>query len=728
MAEFNPQIPDPSNPDRDKGYIGYSEGFRPVPVQQAAPAKQFSQHVDRSAEIRAKGKSIFQDSLSKLFGPVIEATDQTVKTYIENTLTDKTNAIRDEYGVGAMAVQNTEAGGEVIGRPPLPAQLETSGKEVEGLTAAYQSGRLKDSQYWARLESMVRQMKTRFPGYRGEIDSMVSKLTGATPANVLRELIQREALDAAKASNETFKNEREYIESIVNSGEFNHIFGANRDPETVSYHEALIGVKNYRATKAGFEARAAELKARQEERAENVTVAVEQFSEDALTKIFPATREKILKDQGFDGWAGFQKFLTEVSLNPTPENQRRAEIAFRNLEIGVESALLQHKRDFYSGQGESPVITDEQANTAVNTVRAEMTAFRQYLTNKDYGTASANARMIEAMSSEAGRKLMDSNTFMRSKVGIEQSLGKDYATEFVTATPNAQAHINDAYAYYYSNRILAGDGNLSSFLTEAQQKKLNITSKEFNQVMDQTLTAITSPTTNADQKAKAAKILFSKENRDLIGSLSDGKVNSDPALPAAVFAKYTAPEVRDAMLAIRERHPEAFAAYKNYVTASFQTVMKQEIDNLNHVIQFNDDMDINYDPKADKLEVKVFPRGPTTWEESQQERGIQAAVERFNIKLAQIKPIYEAGQTSGAKVMRNFLDEAGFDLSSEGRRLVKQGSFGHRLWQVLRQTLADTEITRLQRGSPRPGEQGAVKLQDGGTSNTVSPVGTDFGG
>lgn len=708
MAEFNPQLPDPSNPDRDKGYIGYSEGYRPVPVQEAPTPKQFSTYADRSAEYKAKGKSDFLGSVGKLFGAAVEATDYVVKSYIENTLTDQTNAIKDEYGVGDMAIQNTDIS-QTPG--PTPEQLGQSQKNLEGLTAAYQAGRLPESQYWARLESAVRQMKTRFPGYRSEIDSMISKLTGATPANVLLKLMRDEAEATQRSTNEEYKNSREYTEALVNSGEWNIIF-PGRDPGSVSYQDMLIGVSRYREKDARYTRQAAEHKALQDESELNTQLATDQFIEDSVSDIFPKARDAALVQAGFKGgWTEYQQFLSNLAANPTPEGQDRAVKAFSAIKIATQNAIYEHKARFYSGKGDSPTLTDEDANKAINTVNSQLKVFEDYLANKDYGTASTHARAIEFMSTEAGAKVMQSNEYLRLVVGVEKTLGKDYATKLAENGENF-SKVEEFFAHANAYKILNGEGGFTKLLTDAQSKKINITGKEFTQVMDETLTAITSDSTTPEQKAAAARNIFSKENRDLIGSLSDASVNGDPTLPATVYAKYTAPEVRDAMLGLREKDPQAFAMYKNFVTQSFEVVFKQDVDNLNEIIQKNDNLDVNYDPKSDVLSVNVFPSGPKSYEESVQQKNVEVAVEAFNTKLAMIKPIFEAGQTNGARVMGNFLNDIGFDQTADGRRLVKEGSFGRNLWNNLRALLA----------SPDEGTEGpdasAQKVPGKGKKNT----------
>lgn len=118
----------------------------------------------------------------------IKEADRNTQETIRNDIFDESDKILDEFGVGDATnfQEDAESGG------PLPAQLESSGENLARLQSAFERGALKESHYWGRMNSMVRQLRQRYPGYRPEIDQMVSGIVGGKPANELRNSLYNE--------------------------------------------------------------------------------------------------------------------------------------------------------------------------------------------------------------------------------------------------------------------------------------------------------------------------------------------------------------------------------------------------------------------------------------------------------------------------------------------------------------------------------------------------------
>lgn len=162
MAAFDVK-PDPQAPGN---YTGYSQGIR-------------------ASSNTALG-TLFEGLANTLDMTVKEVDRQNIKA-IEEDIFSAVDSVQDEFGVGSAT--DIEADAE---RGMLPQQLRRSSEHLAGLENAYQKGAIKESHYWARLNSMVRQLRGKYPGYRAEIDSMVSSVTGARPANALRNALFNE--------------------------------------------------------------------------------------------------------------------------------------------------------------------------------------------------------------------------------------------------------------------------------------------------------------------------------------------------------------------------------------------------------------------------------------------------------------------------------------------------------------------------------------------------------
>ena len=91
---------------------------------------------------------------------------------IESAVYDGVDPIRDAQGVSAAlategdlwGAKTQPAGGPmVLNKPPAGDDPERS---VKTLTDAFNAGKIGPTQYYARLEVLSRQLRTRYPGYR----------------------------------------------------------------------------------------------------------------------------------------------------------------------------------------------------------------------------------------------------------------------------------------------------------------------------------------------------------------------------------------------------------------------------------------------------------------------------------------------------------------------------------------------------------------------------------
>ena len=106
------------------------------------------------------------------------------------------NRVKADVYAGVDAIRNSQGVQPAVdavnaGNAPPPA-VSSGVSEIKRLAAAQAAGKLSDSYYYARLESYVRELRTKYPGYREIIDQQVASVTGVTPANALRAAVLRE--------------------------------------------------------------------------------------------------------------------------------------------------------------------------------------------------------------------------------------------------------------------------------------------------------------------------------------------------------------------------------------------------------------------------------------------------------------------------------------------------------------------------------------------------------
>lgn len=92
---------------------------------------------------------------------------------------------------------------QVGDRTNIPPELGPGADKMSRMQQARAQGKLTDSQYWAQLTADVKDLRAQYPGYNDQIDSIVSNITGGTPANKLRDALDMYNLRASYAAKDT---------------------------------------------------------------------------------------------------------------------------------------------------------------------------------------------------------------------------------------------------------------------------------------------------------------------------------------------------------------------------------------------------------------------------------------------------------------------------------------------------------------------------------------------
>jgi hypothetical protein len=67
----------------------------------------------------------------------------------------------------------------------IPLQVKHLDTYVGNLQGAYQAGKISNTYYYSRLNSIAKDLRSQYPGYREYIDQKISSITGVNPANAL---------------------------------------------------------------------------------------------------------------------------------------------------------------------------------------------------------------------------------------------------------------------------------------------------------------------------------------------------------------------------------------------------------------------------------------------------------------------------------------------------------------------------------------------------------------
>ena len=112
---------------------------------------------------------------------VLTGANAMIKDQIEKEVTGGYDVVSDKF-TGRTPFE------VLSGREPV-RDYETN---IRNLTAAYRSGAVSQAHYYLQLDNMSRQVRSRFPGHRMQVDQIVQNVTGINPANALATEIFRQ--------------------------------------------------------------------------------------------------------------------------------------------------------------------------------------------------------------------------------------------------------------------------------------------------------------------------------------------------------------------------------------------------------------------------------------------------------------------------------------------------------------------------------------------------------
>lgn len=152
----------------------------------------------RKVAAKKSGMASAIEGVAAIGGGLVELGDKWLRSIAEGETEDAVDQVREEFAINGDLYGGRDITNDLQTVPEIEKQLKYANEINQG----YMAGTIKDSNYWARLDSISRQLRTRYPGYREYIDAKMSSMVGGTPANRLREQLVQEAEAAARNNQE----------------------------------------------------------------------------------------------------------------------------------------------------------------------------------------------------------------------------------------------------------------------------------------------------------------------------------------------------------------------------------------------------------------------------------------------------------------------------------------------------------------------------------------------
>lgn len=673
---FNPDIPKEKTPD----FTGASKGSRP----------------DTSIGTLLEGTG-------KLFGDLVQAKDQWYKNTITEQATAGVDQISNEFGVGsAETIDRTIVPKD---RQPLPEEIENSMAHLKNLKTASASGSLTYSNYLARLESVSRQLRSRYPGYREHIDSEMSQLTGVKSANALvRELFnESNKWNSAEKREEAFINS--HIKDIPPQYWIDRKQGAKWEFDRLRsevnirvYNDANQNIRQNQIATENQEGTLGKTRAADAARTDLAQQAA--MAERDISNGIGKTRKEFLeRTKAWEDNGG--------KLDPEAEQQMRIlGTQYKMMRDQQLQDMLNNKR--MGGDPKNPtyseILSPQDRASIVENYNKETTAFIDALgPNPKIGILEAKQAYNEAVVTDEKAKHL-AKPYGRFMTVSRELYGPD-AVNTILKEPEYMAAWNKMVKDMGVLGIVSGDKEMP----DAKSAIKNGQAQGINDPKFAKATLATLVKTVMDEKLPLA--MREKAINGLYGPSMQGFINGGKDLTfqdrQAYWNMMTNPQVSQAVWKMKEQgNPEVWNNYKVWSVDTAYNLFRQDMQTLGRAEIRSGNVDIRYDSKSHMFSVidtrvnrpsapgefsgRFIPRSPG-------EVNAIEAKDNLNAGLAKLIPIWKQEGVDPNQAILQIMSHAGASLATE-KRLPTQGTVGGSIFKAFRDGVKDLfELTDEQK-------------------------------
>jgi hypothetical protein len=474
-------IYDPQAQSGVPNLLGTSQGIS-APGRLAAPAKprQPRQAVEQERIRLFEG---VDEPGSKLLGavPLIGALIGTADQAVQAKIQSDVQQIHDD------ALSVFEEKGEAIA---LPHMVNEGLQKLHNYKKAHEQGDLSDVRFYANINTEIRKLKVRYPGYRDVIDETVQSVTGVRPANALRTALmqEQEELDRARSDEEKFK--RNYW--AQNDTEIKlHDPAAWDHPERYESPEGFAqlqsGVAGIKANSYRIAQQLQGLQLKEQlgnlQEEEVYKVASEDLTFDVITAL-----EGDMRQLGYDAPGD-----ADMSLQETMAAARKGEIPAEEM-VNLAGAMRQHRdkirRDLELKILETNVYNNLRPEDRVKVLDQAMAPYDsalELLGAREYDILSHDMTVHKIRSARDVNDLVGEDPLFRTAIGLEQ-VAPIFAQKFILENDSVirskiigLSEENSAVANELTGQMATGRSNVTQ-IVERLQASPGLTVEDKNQV------------------------------------------------------------------------------------------------------------------------------------------------------------------------------------------------------------------------------------------------------
>lgn len=597
MAIFNPAVPQTQDPN----FMGYSKA------------------IDAPAPNTSVGQLI--KSVGEGITGAVNIADEWVKKNIDTDVKAKVDTERDIYTANLEATRATQQKGLIPNPNPytqdllafngdpqdVPGGLQSGLDRVDQLGTAKAAGgsKINDTLYTANLNSVAKNLRAQYPGYRDYIDQRISAVSGMDPANAYYKNLMQDINYSANKTDSLQKHTENLIYSNINLPGAPQILqtyqAAKAQGKDISI-EVASWVNQYKGAEYGEEA----AKRKREADKGNVEDLKTTYTQD-FTKVAGSraqagidTIQIGLGTQTTQGVVDFMATAAKpgITIDPVLLQQAATGIGATKTQVALDlykkaKALDGSGRSFESVMGSQAIQQEVENQTKPYDIALKA------IQDKEFGTATMALRQATAVKNGAVRDLLTDKTVGKQmkKIAAFQDIAPNYSEIGQRALLQAGV-AEDIKSYFVEKGLDAMSGgidplkqpSLAADLADANDKKIAGSTGVRNELVRLPL-RMTDPDAPDAVKIKLARYAFDPQyNFDALSNIkmdyTDPRTNRPVAGKYAAYGILTSPAITDTMAKLRSSSPEGEKAWQDYKTwseRSFGQLFREDVQSLNKI-------------------------------------------------------------------------------------------------------------------------------------------------
>jgi len=567
MAAFNPSVPDMNDPN----WLGWSKA-----IQQPEGDKS---------------KGVLFNAVGDTLESGLKIGDKLVQKYAENEVEKQAQPIVDEQ-MKSMQAQSTA----IKENRPLtqndlmqyaqddsqPKGIDTAIGRAESLTNARANGKLSETDYWGKLYSTLKDVRSHYPGYRQYIDQEMERVTGKNVANAYMTSL----LGDINAAMSNTQKDQEHIATMFRQAIDKGVPNAANDFDMfrsgkMDASQALHKLNDYYAKDYQYKTIQQGAEVRKLGREEETIQAKDMA--DMLANKGAASYFSALSPTETQFNSVVQGVRSGQDISPDQAQAFSTQIATSKLQ-----AERQLRKDFndprqgMGGRSIASIIGPEETKKRIEAQLQDFDGLSNLMTNKDYGLVHAAFNAQKAITSADQLGLLKDQT-MGGFFRLQASM-KDMSPELQKQMTNY--FLDKNFGPQGMNTWIQGKisefatGQPGATLTQAvkdvqKETKLSDGNKaKTSQELINWVMKIADPSTPDQAKINFIKSAYGFANLDLIEQFEKGQSQQ------SIFSAMTSPEVTKEIRKQSASDPSLWSGYKEWALRSVNQVFNNELRQL----------------------------------------------------------------------------------------------------------------------------------------------------